>query len=123
MLDASERSNNRICYLLAFLVLMVGSSFGQARSANGAMALTVRPAAKLEVSATSIVVKVRLATGSQAYLWAAQDCSSPVPNIIVERSGSYDFRKEDLKLQFADRILCLASSDRQIAVSLPLIAQ
>ena len=64
-------------------------AFGVDSSAR--LVVQVRPeAALLPVGDSAVRLKIRLAPGTQATLWASDSCEAPLPNgFVVSRSGAY----------------------------------
>ena len=65
--------------LLGLLVLLAGGAqvFAQGRMGAAALRLQVRPEVLLQDRGGSVLLKIRLARGATARLWAATSCASP----------------------------------------------
>ena len=115
----------RIVLVAMTVLFAAGSALAQGRSAqaNSALAINIRPAALMQMSAETVNLKIRLAHGAQAYVWTASECSSPAQVVVVEHSGIYDIANTRFEVRPGDKALCLASSDGLIALSVPLLAE
>ena len=95
-------------------------AFGVDSSAR--LVLQVRPeAALLPVGDNAVRLKIRLAPGAQATLWASDSCEAPLPNgFVVSRAGAYLIPLSAIE-NTGSRNICLASSDGALNSSISLL--
>ena len=78
--------------LISVIFQMTGEIplYAQARTAAASLTVQVRPEEMLQVQNGSVALKVRLASGATARLWAANSCTSPSPESqVIITSGIY----------------------------------
>lgn len=105
--------------LLGLLVLLAGGAqvFAQGRMGAAALRLQVRPEVLLQDRGGSVLLKIRLARGATARLWAATSCASPsAESTLIAASGIYTIPDAALEPgsgnpTFSATEVCLASSD------------
>lgn len=115
--------------LLVFASLLGNAPTLQAqgsRTESAALVLHVVPEDHMEVQSDAIVLKIRLARGASARLWAADSCSSPsAESHVVSKSGTYNIPYAVLRMvatiptDGSDRV-CLESSDGTLRDSVPI---
>jgi len=99
--------------------------YAQGRMATASLVLRVRPEELLQDQSGSVVVKIRLARGTTARLWAANSCISPSPEShVITLSGTYTIPHDAFtpvsSPSFGPVQVCLASSDGVLHDSLPV---
>lgn len=110
---------------LQFLLVCGSRLHAQGHMVNTALVLQVRPEELLKDNNGSVLLKIRLARGSSAQLWAADSCGSPTAyGTVINASGTYTIPYDSLRLESTDPAgrsqVCLASSDGILHDSLPL---
>ena len=86
------RARGRMAALIVLIVLLTGvpELYAEGRTATTSLALQVRPEELLQDQNGSVVLKIRLARGTTAGLWAANSCTSPSPQShVITMSGIY----------------------------------
>jgi hypothetical protein len=106
---------------LAVGALLFVSSFmhAAASQSSGQFSIVITPAAKLIVEANNVDLKIRLAKGATAVLWAADDCAIPEDGVTITRSGQYHFAVSDFAKGRPAEV-CVVSSDGTARDSAPL---
>ena len=113
--------------LVGVLFLLSGALplFAQQRMVNSSLVLQVRPEEVLQSQDGSVKLKIRLAPGTTASLWAAESCASPAAAAqIIAVSGVYSlplssFAPAPGNSSPSALRVCLASSDGALKDSLP----
>jgi hypothetical protein len=114
--------------LIAILVLLTShiQLFAQSRTATISLELRVSPEELLQVKDGSVRLKIRLAPGTIASVWAANSCSSPSPQSqVISASGTYTLSLHTMMagISIANASaahVCLASSDGTLNDSVPV---
>jgi hypothetical protein len=114
--------------LAGLFVLLSGVSLAhaQGRMAASALLLQVRQEVLLQDRNGTLVVKIRLARGTSARIWAADSCASPSPeSSVISASGIYTiphtaFAPVSSSAASAATQVCLASSDGVLHDSVPM---
>jgi hypothetical protein len=114
--------------LIGVIVLLTGQIplYAQSRMATSSLVLQVRPEELLQVQNDSVVLKIRLARGTMAQLWAAESCTSPSPESqVIIASGKYTIPLNTLTPVSSNTTattgqVCLASSDGVLNDSRPV---
>ena len=113
---------------IGVLVLLssVPQLYAQRGMVTDSLVLRVRPEVLLQDQNGTVLVKIRLARGTTARLWAANSCTSPSPEShFIALSGVYTIPQSALTpvsgnpISGATRV-CLASSDGVLYDSLPV---
>jgi hypothetical protein len=87
---------------------------------NGNLTLTIQPQIQLQEQGTNVILKIRLAQGTNARLWGDNSCGLPKDNgTIVTVSGTYTISVQNLAGQ-GQAYACAASSDDILKASIPL---
>jgi hypothetical protein len=115
--------------LIGVIVLLTGviQLYAQSRTATASLVLQVRPEELLQDQNGSVVLKIRLARGTTARLWAANSCTSPSPESqVITMSGIYSIPLNALRPVISDpnssaSHVCLLSSDGVLNDSLPVV--
>jgi len=100
--------------------------YAQSRTATVSLVLQVHAEELLQNQNGSVLLKIRLARGTSARLWAADSCASPSPESqIVTQSGIYSIPLNILRPTISDpnnsaSHVCLLSSDGLLRDSLPV---
>ena len=85
-------ARGRMAALICVLVLLTGvpQLCAQSRTATASLIVQVRPEELLQAQNGSVALKLRLASGATARLWAAISCTSPpLDSQIIIASGDY----------------------------------
>jgi len=101
------------------LLCAVGA-FAQSSSVSSAqLAVDIRPEATLAWQGDStVLVKARLAPGTQARVWADQSCGAPIATSqLVSASGTVIIQLADID-GAGKQMICLSSSDGRLSVNL-----
>lgn len=122
------RARGRMATLIGVIVLLTGvpQLYAQSRTAAASLVVQVRPEELLQVQDGSVVLKVRLARGTTARLWAAKSCTSPpLESQVIIASGNYTIPLNTLIPVSSDhspnaRQVCLTSSDGVLNDSRPV---
>jgi hypothetical protein len=122
------RARGRTAALIVVIVFLTGVPplYAQGRTATTSLALQVRPEELLQDQDGSVVLKIRLARGATARLWAANSCASPSPQSdVITMSGIYSIPYSVLapvssNLSPTTGQVCLVSSDGMLNDSLPV---
>jgi hypothetical protein len=125
---APARTRGRAPALIGVMVLLTGITqlYAQNRTATGSLVLQVRPEERLEDQNGIVALKIRLAGGTTARLWAADSCTSPSPQSqVITMSGIYSIPHSALTPVINNpgsgtMRVCLASSDGLLNDSLPV---
>jgi len=104
------------------VVTLLGAvgGFAQSSSVSSAqLAVDVRPEATLAWQGDStVLVKVRLAPGTQARVWADESCSAPTAaSQVISLSGTVVIQLADIDAT-GKPMVCLSSSDGRLSVNL-----
>jgi len=92
---------------------------GQMRQ-SGNVRLIIQPQIQLQEHGTDVVLKIRLAEGTNVKLWASNSCAFPKDDSkIFTASGSYTVSVRNLSAQ-GQAYACAASSDGLLKASIPL---
>jgi len=86
------RARGRMAALIVAVVLLTAAPqlYAQGRTATSSLALQVRPEELLQEQNGSVALKIRLARGTTAGLWAGNSCASPSPQShVITMSGIY----------------------------------
>lgn len=111
------------------LILLQGSAallHAQSRTASSAVVLQVRPEERLEEQLGRVILRIRIARGTTARIWAANSCAaSSFESQVITQSGNYSFPLSALTGESshpgADALqVCLTSSDGALSDSLPV---
>jgi len=90
----------------------------QSRTAHGALTVQVRPEELMRAQAGGVLLKIRLARGATARLWAADACGAVPPQAeVVAASGVYNIPLSSLAAgpSGSGRTnICLISSDGEL---------
>jgi hypothetical protein len=121
-------ARGRTAALVVVIVFLAGTSplYAQGRTATASLELQVRPEELLQDQDGSVVLKIRLARGTTARLWAANSCTSPSPQShVITMSGTYSIPYSALapvssNLSPGTMQVCLVSSDGMLNDSLPV---
>lgn len=114
---------------LVSLILWLTSApqlYAQRRMATASLVVQVRPEEQLQSQNGSVVLKIRLARGTTARLWAADTCaSSSQATHVITLSGTYSipwsgFTPVSNNPSSSAMRVCLASSDGALNDSLPV---
>ncbi len=117
----------RTAAFVAIALLLNGAVqlYAQGRTSTASLVLQVRPEVLLEDQNGSVGLKIRLARGATASLWAANSCTSPSApsHVIISMSGFYSLPLSALIPASANpnpstTQVCLASSDGALNESL-----
>jgi len=122
------RGRGRMAAFISVLVLLTGvpQLYAQIRTATASLIVQVRPEELLQVQNGSVALKVRLARSATARLWAANSCTSPIPESqVIIASGSYTIPLNTLMPMSSARgpsagQVCLMSSDGVLTNSRPV---
>lgn len=120
------RARVRLAALLGVILLLavVPRLFAQGRTGASSLTLQVRPEEVLQNQDGSVVLKIRLARGTTARLWAASSCTSPSQaSQIITLSGMYRIPLTAFALASGSTSpmrVCLASTDGVLNDSLPV---
>lgn len=122
------RARGRMAALIVVVVLLTGvpQLYAQGRTATSSLALQVRSEELLQDQNGSVVLKIRLAHGTTASLWAANSCTSPSPQShVITMSGIYSIPYSALTPVSSNPSpsttqVCLVSSDGMLNDSLPV---
>jgi len=113
--------------LIVGIALLVGAPqlHAQGRFASASLVLQVGPEEFLKDLNGNVMVKIRLARGTMARLWAANSCTSPsAESHIIAVSGIYTIPYSALTPaggpSSGSTEICLASSDGVLHDSLPV---
>jgi hypothetical protein len=122
------RARGRTAALIGVIVLLTGAlQHAQSRTATASLVLQVRPEELLQDQNGSVILKIRLARGTTARLWAANSCTSPSPESqVITKSGIYSIPFNTLRPAISDpnssaSHVCLLSSDGMLSDSLPVV--
>src|SRR5437660_1215585 len=106
--------------IIVVTLLCAVGGFAQSSSVSSAqLSVDVRPEATLTWQGDStVLVKARLAMGTQARVWADESCGAPTTaSQVISRSGTVVIQLADIG--GAGRpIVCLSSSDGRLSVNL-----
>lgn len=124
----STNAWGRVATLVGALIFLTSaiSLYAQRRTATTSLELRVRPEELLRVQNDSLVLKIRLAPGTIASIWAANSCTSPAPQSrVISASGTYTLPLHALMSMLSNPTssatqVCLASSDGVLNDSVPL---
>jgi len=107
--------------LVATLCLFVMDARAQHQiRQSGTLTLVIRPQIELQESGTDLVLKIRLAEGTNVKLWAGNSCDSPSDDSKnFSASGTYRVSLQDLSTE-GKAYVCAASSDGLLKGSRPL---
>jgi hypothetical protein len=105
--------------IIIFLTLLTGEIqfYAQGRTATASLVLHVQPEELLQARNGSVVLKIRLARGTTARLWAASSCASPsAESQVIMASGTYTIPNNTLTPVRSSSApgtmqVCLLSSD------------
>jgi len=87
---------------------------------NGNLTLTIEPQIELQERGTNVILKIRLAQGSNARMWGDNSCGFPKDNArTFTASGTYTVSVQNLSSQ-GQAYACAASSDGILKASIPL---
>ena len=104
---------------LVALLCTVGG-FAQSSSVSSAqLAVDVRPEAALAWQGDStVLVKARLAPGTQARIWAGESCGAPTAmSQVISGSGIVVIQLADID-GMGKPVVCLSSSDGRLSVNI-----
>jgi len=114
---ASARTRGAALIAVILWLSGVPQLFAQGRMATGILSVQVRPEELLQSQGSSVKLKIRLAPGTTAHLWAAETCASPgAASQVIALSGSYSiplnsFAPASGYFSPSTMRVCLASSD------------
>ena len=125
---APARTRGRAPALIGVMVLLTGIThlYAQNRTATTTLVLQVRPEERLEDQNGVVALRIRLAGGTTASLWAASSCASPSPQShVITMSGIYSIPHSTLTPVISNPSsgtmrVCLASSDGVLNDSVPV---
>ena len=106
--------------LTVVALLCAVGGFAQSSSVSSAqLAVDVRPEATLTWQGDStVLVKARLAPGTQARVWADESCGAPIAmSQVISASGTVVIQLADIDAT-GKPIVCLSSSDGRLSVNL-----
>ena len=89
----------------------------KSRVATTALVLHVVPEEQMEVQSDATALKIRLASGSTAQIWAGSSCGAPAPQArIITKSGTYSIPLNTIGVTHSHTAsdgvsICLLSSD------------
>jgi hypothetical protein len=114
--------------LIGVILLLTGvpQLYAQGRAATTSLVLQVRPEELLQEQNGSVVLKIRLARGTTARLWAANACTSPSQEThVITQSGIYSiplsaFAPVSSNPSPGRTRVCLVSTDGALDDSLPV---
>lgn len=113
------RSGVRAVTFVVALEAVSLAIFGASRSVTETLLVQVRPEAALSyLGNDALLLRIRLAPGAQASIWMAQSCEQPVAGAyVVAQSGIRVLPLSGIPGP-PDALICLATSDGSIAVTL-----
>ena len=120
------RARVRRAALLGVILLLAGVPrlFAQGRTGTISLTMQVRPEELLQNQNGSVVLKIRLARGTTAHLWAASSCTSPSQaSQVITLSGMYSIPLTAFAPASGSTSpmrVCLASTDGVLNDSLPV---
>ena len=114
--------------VLGIILLLMGviPLYAQGRTTTPSLVLQVRPEVRLRAGIVGLEVKIRLAHGATARLWAANACGSPAADsFVIAASGSYTIPYNALPTATPNpnpsvHEICLTSSDGTLNDSTPV---
>jgi hypothetical protein len=87
---------------------------------SGNLKLVIRPQIQLQKQGTDVVLKIRLAEGTNVKLWASNSCGFPKDDSkTFTASGTYAVAVQNLSTQ-GQGYVCAISSDDLLKASIPL---
>ena len=105
---------------LAACLLVVAFAYAGVRSVTTRLNLAVGEQVYLAQQGNNLILKIRMAPGVTAQLWADNVCGQPKSNALVfTKSGNYTIPVESIKGSGAS-YACLLSSDGQLKTSVAL---
>jgi hypothetical protein len=115
--------------LIGVMVLLTGITqlYAQNRTATASLVLQVRSEEVLQEQNGVVALKIRLARGTTARLWATNFCTSPPPESqVITQSGYYSIPLSGLRPMISEpnsgaSLVCLQSSDGMLSDSLPVV--
>ena len=115
------RSGSLIVVLLLGAVLLVPDAGAQFQTKEtGTLTLTIQPQIQLQVQGTDVILKIRLAQGTNAKLWGDNSCGLPRENgTTFTASGTYTISVQNLAAQ-GQAYACAVSSDGLLKALIPL---
>jgi hypothetical protein len=121
---AGDRCAHRYAWggALAFLLALgLGSTAWlraqTTKAATTTLTLRVVPEERMEVQGNAVSLKIRLAPGATARLWAGTSCgAAPPPALVITRSGAYSIQPTAFGVTYSPTAgqavgICLLSSD------------
>ncbi len=120
------RRRNAELALVAALLACAAQLYGQSRTTTSSLTLQVHPEELLQAQSGSVLLKIRLARGTTARLWAANTCTSPSPQShVITMSGVYSIPFSSLAAVSGESgrpmmLACLVSSDGALSDSVPI---
>lgn len=125
---ASRPAWGRLATLVTALALLTSTLqlYAPDRVANSSLELRVSPEALLQVKDGSVALKIRLAPGTTASIWAANSCTAPAPQSqVITASGTYTIPLRALMSGSSNgnastTEVCLESSDETLNDSVPV---
>ena len=124
-IPASPRARNTALIFVFLLLSGALQLFAQRRVVQSSMVLQVRPEELLQNQNGSVKLKIRLAPGTTARLWAADSCASPAQTSqVITLSGVYSIPLSSFAPASANPSpsamrVCLESSDGALKDSVP----
>lgn len=123
------RASGRMAAHISMIVLLTGQIqlYAQSRTATTSLVLQVRPEVLLQGQNGNVILKIRLARGTMARLWAANSCSSPsADSQVITTSGIFSIPLKTLEPVISNpdsgtSHVCLLSSDGALNDSLPVV--
>ena len=123
------RALRMVAALISVILLLTGVTqlYAQGRTAGTSLVLQVRAEDLLQEQNGSVGLKIRLARGTTARLWAANSCTSPSPESqVIAVSGIYSIPFNVLRPMISGsnrsvNQVCLLSSDGMLSDSLPVV--
>ena len=106
--------------IIAVTLLGAVGGFAQSSSVSSAqLAVDVRPEAVLSWQGdNTLLVKARLAPGTQARVWADESCGAPTAaSQVISASGTVVIQLADIDAT-GKPMVCLSSSDGRLSVNL-----
>ena len=115
------RGGYLIVVLLLGAVLLVPDAGAQFQTKEtGTLTLTIQPQIQLQVQGTDVILKIRLAQGTNAKLWGDNSCGLPKENgPTFTTSGTYTISVQNLAAQ-GQAYACAVSSDGLLKALIPL---
>jgi hypothetical protein len=108
--------------LVLLIALVLGSPLlwlraQKSKVATTTLVLTVVPEERMALQGNAVSLKIRLASGTTARLWAGTSCGTALPaSLVITRSGAYSIQPTALGVTYTPAAsevvsVCLLSSD------------